>query len=77
MKKIIKELSFVFTRKPLSKNKGTHTRACNVPTICYKISQINARCFTHNQCLPKRLKKLKRNQAVKFKFQMQIKTVLS
>jgi len=59
-------------RKPLSKNKRTHTRACYVPTICYKILQINARSFMHNQCLSKRLKKLKRNQAVKFKFQMQI-----
>jgi len=50
-------------------------RARNVPTICYEISLINARSFTHNQCLTKGLKKLKRNQAVKFKFQMQIKTL--
>jgi len=27
----------------VSKNKGTRTHARNVPTICYKISQINAR----------------------------------
>jgi len=62
-------------RKLLSKNKGTRTRACNVPAICYKILQINACSFTHYQCLSEGLKKLKRNQAVKFKFQMQIKTV--
>jgi len=59
-------------RKPLSKNKETRTRARIVPTICYKNSQINARSFMHNQCLSTGLKKLKRNQAVKFKFQMQI-----
>jgi len=37
MKQIIKELSFVFARKPLS-NKETRTRARDVRTICYKIS---------------------------------------
>jgi len=65
------ELSFVFARKLLSKNKGTRTRACNVTTI----SQNNAHSFTHNQSLSKGLEKLKKNQVVKFKFQMQIKTV--
>jgi len=54
MKYIIKDLSFVFARKLLSKNKGTRMR--NVPTICYKISQINALSFTHNECLSKGLK---------------------
>jgi len=53
----------------MSKNKET------LPTICYEISQINACSFTYNQCLSKGLKKFKRNQAVKFKFQMQIKTL--
>jgi len=49
----------------------------NVPTTCYKILQINARSFTHNQCLSKGLKKFQRSQPVKFKFQMQIKTLSS
>jgi len=31
-------------------NKGTRMRARDVPTICYKISQINASSLTHNQC---------------------------
>jgi len=57
---MIKELSFVFARRPLSKNKGTRTHARDIPTICYKISQINARSFTHNQCLPKGLKKIEK-----------------
>jgi len=50
---IIKELSFVFAKKPLSKNKETRTREPDVPTICYEISLISARSFTHNQYLYK------------------------
>jgi len=45
----------------MSKNKETHTCARDVPTICYKISLINACSFMHNQCLSKGLKKMKRN----------------
>jgi len=48
---------------------------CDVPTISYKISQINACSLMRNQCLSEGLKKLKRNEAVQFKFQMQIKTL--
>jgi len=38
--------------------KETRTRARDVPTTCYEISLINARNFTHNQCLSKGLKKI-------------------
>jgi len=46
---------FRLSEKTASKNKETRTHARNVPTICYKISQINACSFTHNQCLSKGL----------------------
>jgi len=59
----------------MSSNKETRACAHDVPTICYEILQISACSFMHNQCLSKGLKKLKRNQAVKFKFQIQIKTL--
>jgi len=72
---IIKELSFVFARKPLSKNKETRAHDVSTWCICYEILQLYACSFMHNQCLSKPLKKLKRNQAVKFKFQMGIKTL--
>jgi len=45
---LLRNLKWVKTKKL--------ARARDVPTICYEILLINARSFTHNQCLSKGLK---------------------
>jgi len=61
LREIIKELSFVFARKPLSKNKGTRARAPQLLVTKFRRSMHAA--LRTISVLSKGLKKLKRNQA--------------
>jgi len=71
MKYIIK---FCLCEKPLSKNKGTRTRAqCSN----YLLQNFADQCisFTHNQCLSKGLKKIEEESSCEIQVSDEIKIV--